>query len=119
MGREPPKTVLIVDDDEGIRETLSELLCCEGYVTACAANGAEALRVVRESPPGLILLDMMMPVMNGWEFLAQKQLDPALEIIPTVVVSAVVFETPPKAVGCLRKPMNTDLLLELVGQYCR
>src|SRR5262249_18568962 len=84
------KRILVVDDDADIRDTLAQVLEDEGYLVDCAANGLEALRHLRgTSPvPALILLDLMMPVMNGWQFNAERVKDPDLAKIPVLVVSA-------------------------------
>src|SRR5262245_34872901 len=81
--------VLIVDDDYDIRATLHEILSDEGYDVASSANGFEALQALRSgTAPCLILLDLMMPVMDGWQFRAQQLSDPTLASIPVVVLSA-------------------------------
>ncbi|HEY4118011.1 MAG TPA: response regulator, partial [Byssovorax sp.] len=87
----PGREVLVVDDDPAICETLQELLEDEGYRVSTAANGVEALEylmVRRGDPPGLILLDFMMPVMNGVELLDQIAADVTLPRVPVVVLSA-------------------------------
>jgi CheY-like chemotaxis protein len=66
-----PATVLVVEDDEGTRNALMELLRLDGYRVLGAADGKQALAVCEEDPPNLILLDLMMPVMDGWQFLEQ------------------------------------------------
>jgi CheY-like chemotaxis protein len=115
---------LIVEDDPEIREVLSEILRDEGYEVACAANGVEALQRLRSgAPPRLILLDLMMPVMNGWEFIAEQQQDAALRQIPVVVVSGAGSMEQDAgdlaAVGSLSKPMDLGALLAMVARYCR
>jgi CheY-like chemotaxis protein len=85
--RVAPGRVLIVEDDEAIRETLRELLEFEGFEVATAANGREAVsQLQRTERPCLILLDLMMPVMNGWEFLRKRREDLTIATIPVVVV---------------------------------
>ncbi|HWX35745.1 MAG TPA: response regulator, partial [Steroidobacteraceae bacterium] len=83
--------ILVVEDERGQREALAEVLSRLGYEVQCAANGSEALELMRhsESLPGLILLDLMMPVMDGWEFRAQQRKDRALADVPVVVLSAL------------------------------
>src|SRR4051794_20026068 len=82
----PSTAVLIVDDNNALRETLAELLEGTGYGVACAANGRQALDYLRTGGlPGLILLDVRMPVMNGWKLLKVLEADPALRRIPVVV----------------------------------
>src|SRR5215212_2491309 len=81
--------VMVVEDDFTIRETLRELLEDEGYRVTQASNGAEALACLRTNgTPRLILLDLMMPVMDGVEFRRALQKDPRLSDIPMVVLSA-------------------------------
>jgi CheY-like chemotaxis protein len=84
------KSVLIVDDDVDIREILAETLSGEGFDVATAANGLEGLSVLRHlaALPSVILLDLMMPVMDGYEFLEERRLDPALASIPIAIVTA-------------------------------
>lgn len=116
--------VLIVEDDFDIREVLADVLEEEGYVVAEAANGYEALEVLRrpDARPRLILLDLMMPVMSGWQFVAEQRQDPELSSIPVVIVSAdgnlQQKATSLGAQGYLRKPIEIDLLLDSVRQYC-
>ncbi|MFO0581640.1 MAG: response regulator [Anaeromyxobacter sp.] len=81
--------VLLVEDDPDIRESLSEALRYEGYEVELAWHGREALaRLARDPLPDVILLDLMMPVMNGWEFREAQLEDAALADIPVVVISA-------------------------------
>jgi PAS domain S-box-containing protein len=80
--------VLVVEDDPDVRTALCEILERVGYQVATAANGAEALEYLhREAPPFLIMLDLMMPVMDGWAFLSERNRDPDLRSIPVIVVS--------------------------------
>jgi CheY-like chemotaxis protein len=83
-------SVLIVDDDVDIREVLAEILEGVGFDVLTAPNGREALMTVRQMsvPPSVILLDLMMPIMDGYGFLEQRSLDPALECIPIAIVTA-------------------------------
>jgi CheY-like chemotaxis protein len=80
--------VLVVDDDAGMREVIAESLRLDGCVVATAANGAAALEQVRRYPPDLIVLDLMMPVMDGWTFARVCHTDPVGHGIPIVVLSA-------------------------------
>jgi CheY-like chemotaxis protein len=116
--------VLVVEDDLAIRETLSELLEDEGYQVQSAENGREALDRLRGGhPPRLILLDLMMPVMNGWEFRQAQRRDPTLSNIPVVVLSAddpLADKVSGMAVaGYLAKPFEFEALLATIRQYCR
>src|SRR5438270_7170536 len=83
------RSILLVEDDAATREALALILGTEGYRVTGAANGAEALGVLRSAPPpDLILLDLMMPIMDGWQFRREQVRDAALSAIPVVVLSA-------------------------------
>jgi CheY-like chemotaxis protein len=83
-------SILVVDDQAAIRLMFSDLLEDEGYTVVCAANGKEALDYLRhaEELPGLILLDLAMPVMTGYEFLREQQQDARLAAIPVILMTA-------------------------------
>ena len=83
-------TVLVIDDDDDVREGLQSFLEAEGHATEGASNGREALSLLRKEgdPPRLILLDLMMPVMSGWEVLVELDVDPRLREIPVAIMSA-------------------------------
>jgi CheY-like chemotaxis protein len=121
--------VLIVDDELDLREMMAQLLTLEGFQAATVANGVEALNYLSGSDtPDVILLDLMMPVMDGWEFRRKQQADPKLSRVPTIVVTALTREQTQaaeraravdlKPAAFLRKPLDFDLLLQLVRQYC-
>jgi CheY-like chemotaxis protein len=115
--------LLIVEDDFDIRDTLAQILEEEGYHVAGASNGQEALDMLGNAPPPrLILLDLMMPVMNGWQFRTEQLKDPKIASIPVVIISAdaAVHEKVGSlgAVAVMKKPIQLERLLELVGQYC-
>src|SRR5205085_12014163 len=84
------RRVLVVEDDHDVREALVEALEASDYHPMAAANGSEALQRLRSGsePPCVILLDVMMPVMDGREFREEQRRDPALAEIPVVVLSA-------------------------------
>lgn len=83
------KSILVVDDDPAIRSALTEILNDEGYRSLSAANGVEALSLLRSNhPTALVVLDLMMPVMDGYGFLAEQRRDPALAHIPVVAITA-------------------------------
>ncbi len=105
--------VLVVDDDAEIRETLSALLQHEGYTVLRAENGVQALEHLRRTHPDCMLLDLMMPVMSGWEVLEEIQDSEDLKLIPVVVVSAMCA---PGAKACLPKPVDLDELLDVVDR---
>jgi CheY-like chemotaxis protein len=82
------RSVLVVDDDETIRELVSVLLTCEGYAVTTAVNGRDALKLLEQWRPDLIVLDMLMPVMDGGAFLGAQQASAQLRDIPVIVMSA-------------------------------
>ncbi len=114
------KTILIVEDDESIRETLQAVLELEGHEVLTAENGQEGLNVLAVQPkPCLILLDLMMPVMNGWEFATALENDSKLSSIPIIVVSAYTDKaTTIKSIGFLKKPIDLRSLNETVKKWC-
>jgi CheY-like chemotaxis protein len=117
--------ILVVEDDPSIREALAELLTEEGYAVASAANGAEALALLElEAPPSLILLDLMMPVMDGWAFRSAQRRDPRLSRIPVLVLSASrVGDGGPEAElaadAFLQKPFDLEALVGFVRWLTR
>ena len=119
-----PKLILIVEDDRDVARLLAEVLETEGYRTAIAANGCEALDHLRKNHhrPDLILLDMMMPVMDGWKFREEQQKLPALASIPVVTVTADGDARGKaasiQAAGYIAKPLSIDSLLDEVERIC-
>jgi CheY-like chemotaxis protein len=119
------KLVMIVEDDRDVREAVAEVLTDCGYHTIEAANGEEALMWLRviDLSPCLILLDIMMPIMDGWQFRAAQRSEPALAAIPVVVLTA--HGSPQEtaramdAAGFLRKPVQLDALLQMVDRLCQ
>lgn len=112
--------VLVVDDDPDILEALSEILEAEGYDVTRARNGQEALERLEQTKPALILLDLMMPVMDGWEFARRmRERYEAARRPPIIVLSAdrnVSTKAPELgAVGFLAKPFELPDLLNMVG----
>ena len=115
------RPVLIVDDDVDIREALSDVLEDRGFAVVTAANGLDALRLIRSMalPPSVILLDLMMPIMDGWQFRAAQLADPDLGPIPVVVLSAVNDGERVSAGAYLRKPVQLKTLLDAVNRFCQ
>lgn len=116
-------SVLIVEDDDAIRETLADILQYEGYAVSTACDGRDALlRLHCGAAPALILLDLMMPRMNGWEFRAEQLSRQELAGIPVVVLSGAYDAhrqaTMLTANGFLSKPIEVVRLLEIVRQHC-
>ena len=115
-------TVLIVEDDFDVRESLSEALRDEGYAIECAVDGEQALEYLRSGGrPGLILLDLMMPRMSGSEFRMVQKVDPELRHLPVVLLSADgAMEEKAKALetdGALRKPIDLEQLLKIIESF--
>jgi two-component system chemotaxis response regulator CheY len=105
------RKILVVEDDQAIREVLTEVLRYEGFDAFGAANGREALSLLEgREAPSLIILDLMMPVMNGWEFLDRIHQTPALAAIPVIVASAGLSRpgAPDAAIDFMRKPIDLD-----------
>jgi len=115
--------VLVIEDDEAIRESLESILADEGYEVYSAGNGQEGLNFLTRHPdsqPSLILLDLTMPVMNGVDFLKIQKMDPRWEHIPVAVFTAARGNPKPElADEFLKKPIELDALLALVEKYCR
>ena len=110
--------ILVVDDDDALRETLTDLLQLEGYRVVSASNGREALDLLERSPrPCAMILDMMMPVMSGWELLDVVKHDSHLSSIPVTVVSATC-DFAPLADEIVKKPIRVDALLHAVARCC-
>jgi CheY-like chemotaxis protein len=115
------RPILVVDDDEDVRETLRDALEMHGYTVATAENGRAALDALAVMPrPGLILLDLMMPVMDGLEFLAAGLASRAIEGIPVIVVTAYdhLASKASDATAIVKKPLDLDVLLSWVERTC-
>ena len=118
-------TILIVDDDAGIRQLLLLFLEHKGYTAKCVANGLEALNQLQSDQPlpTLILLDLMMPIMDGATFRQAQQSDPRIAAIPVVVLSAaenIEAQAPLLTANAyVPKPIEFDTLLQVVEQYCQ
>jgi CheY-like chemotaxis protein len=83
------RLVLVVDDDPDILQTLALCLTSEGYNVLMASNGQEALELLRQQKPACILLDLMMPVMDGFTTLEALRTDERTRSIPVVILSAL------------------------------
>jgi CheY-like chemotaxis protein len=116
----PCKTVLVVEDDFDIRESIKDFLEIEKYSVLTATNGQEALEVLKAAPkPCLVLLDMMMPIMDGREFLDIVMKDAVLAPIPVFVISAVATkDNTLGSVGFIKKPADLNMILKMVQDYC-
>ena len=115
--------ILVVDDDDAIRSLWTTVLQRTGHQALGASHGQEALDYLRhtEPLPQIILLDLMMPIMNGWEFLKERKRQPLLASIPVVVISAADFRSSYLAfygvAAYLQKPVAIKTLLEAVAQF--
>ena len=122
MSEASPDPVLVVDDDADIRDTLQSILELYGQPVVTARDGADALVQLRGGVrPCLILLDLMMPRMNGAQFREEQLRDPAFRSLPVVVLSGdAKAEARAAALGVegLRKPVDLEVLLAVVGRYC-
>ena len=117
------KSILIVEDERDVRESLAVFLEGEGYRVVEAEDGQEALRCLRSSTDiCLILLDLFMPVMNGWAFRDEQLRDPRLAPIPVVVISADAGTSQKAAAlgaaDAMMKPVDFDRLLQTVAYHC-
>ncbi len=118
------KDILVVDDDPLTRQAMGMILDTAGYATRAASDGQEALDVLQRGPlPALIVLDLLMPGMDGWHFRREQRRDAALATIPVVVCSgtgdADLHAAALGAAGFLDKPIDADQLLEMVGRVLR
>jgi CheY-like chemotaxis protein len=113
----PGVHVLLVEDDAVLREATADALRDSGIEVIEAADGQQGLAAMRAAPPCLVLLDLMMPVMDGWEVARTMAADPALSHIPICVVSAVGHQAPPEARHVLKKPVTLQALLAVVRAH--
>jgi CheY-like chemotaxis protein len=117
--------VLVVEDDEAVRESVREYLEESGYRVVVAPDGCMALEMLRYLPaPSVILLDLMMPELNGWEFRDIQKADPALKDLPVIVFTAVGVKEEAVRARCgdvqlVRKPFPGSVLLEAIRRSCR
>jgi CheY-like chemotaxis protein len=114
-----PPYVLVVDDDPDVRDAIAEILRIEGVGVTVARDGCEALSHLTAGAgrPSLILLDLMMPRMDGWELMARLRDNPALALIPVCIVSTSAFVPPGRDV--LHKPFEIEALLAVVRRHLR
>jgi two-component system chemotaxis response regulator CheY len=115
--------VLVIDDNRELCEALAEFLILQGHAVQCAGNGSEALRLLADSHsrPAVILLDLEMPILDGWGFLAERGKYPLLADIPVVIMSA--FQDIAQrakdagAVAVVRKPIDPQTLLRVIEHF--
>lgn len=112
--------ILVVEDDQDTLEAIAAILDMEGFAVLTAGNGQEALELLEIHNPSVVLLDLMMPVLSGWEFLRHRKIRPQLAKIPVILTSAVMdIAAGAEAEGAdavLRKPVNVASLVGLVRQ---
>lgn len=115
-----PKPVFLVDDDETLLDALAGLLESEGYEVETARNGKEAIeKLAVTTPPGVILLDLKMPVMDGWQFLAARSAEASTPPVPVVLLSGLAFiPNAPGVADFLSKPIDPSRLLACVRRFC-
>jgi CheY-like chemotaxis protein len=115
--------ILLVDNDDAVRSVLTKALQRARHQVTGASNGQEALNYLRQSQalPQLILLDLMMPTLNGWQFLKDRKQEPRLAAVPVIVISSVELASgqfaPFGIAGYLQKPFTIPALLETIAQF--
>jgi CheY-like chemotaxis protein len=120
MSHSQLKTILVIEDDHDTRVSMRQQLEADGYFVFSAANGRQGIEILRRiKPPCLVLLDYVMPVMDGAEFIAAMEGDAALHMIPVVVVTAFPDQAKPLVAKALvQKPIDLKTLLDVVHKYC-
>jgi len=114
-----PASILVVEDDEDIRETIGEILENEGYEVALAENGQHALELLGGlSRPSLLLVDLIMPQMDGWELVKALARDDRLATIPVVLMSALPDSARLREHVVVKKPIDLRVLLQIVHEHC-
>jgi CheY-like chemotaxis protein len=121
LGRWRTPSVLIVEDDQVIRQMLETILQAEGYETSSVSNGIEALDTMRRHRPSTVILDMMLPIMDGWQFRERQRNDSMLAEVPVVCITGVANPEEVESrlgVPCLRKPLDIPALLGRIENIC-
>jgi CheY-like chemotaxis protein len=113
------RIVMLIDDDEDVRTTMSELLTTRGYSTLEAENGKQAIEVLTKAArlPMLMILDMAMPVLDGRGFLRLRARDPILREIPVFVVSASEPSILLEGIEMFMRTVEVTRLLQIIGRY--
>jgi CheY-like chemotaxis protein len=113
------RAILVVDDDARLRESLVALLRDAGYHAVGAGNGREALELAENEAPSLILLDLAMPVMDGWQFLAERERHRRAREAAVVLLSGMAFiKDAPGVAGFLTKPIRSESLFDYAERFC-
>lgn len=110
--------VLIVDDEAGAREAMREAVEMAGCSAMVASNGAEALKLLEEHRPCLVVLDLLMPVMTGPETLEAILKDPSLATIPIVFATSAP-DRAPLGTAVLTKPVDLQALWSCIRHACQ
>jgi CheY-like chemotaxis protein len=114
-----PHTILIVEDEEDLRELMRESLELTGYSVVTAEEGQDALQKIdRIDHLCLVLLDLLMPGMNGWDFFEKMRARPGLASIPVIVHSSASNRAPAGVTHVLQKPVTFERHISVVGEYC-
>jgi CheY-like chemotaxis protein len=114
------KTILLVEDDLDIRDLLQDYLEERGYDVIPAGTGKQAIDFLTldpQSPPGVVILDLMMPIMTGWQVLEKIRREPRLSRLPVVVLTGASSDKPAGASTLFRKPFRLEALVEVVRGY--
>jgi len=118
--KEAEARILVVEDDTDAREALLAILQMEGYRAVPAVNGKEALDYLARAPaPALIILDLWMPVMDGWQFRSEQIKNPRLVEIPVIVLTSLTERAEVDANEIITKPVDIDHFLNTVSRYCK
>ena len=111
--------ILVVDDDASVREGVRALLESAGYAVATASDGAEAIEKLRTEAVRLVLLDLAMPGVDGWQFLARRESEAGFPRVPVVLLSGLLFiRDAPGVADFIRKPIDSDKLLDCIHRLC-
>ena len=120
MRRQSKGSVLLVEDDHDVRVTVRSILEDEGYEVFTATHGREAIAFLTRvtTLPKLLLVDLHMPVMDGWELIERLRDDSRLSGLPIVVLTAVDQPPPGPITAFVRKPLDHDALVAMARHYC-
>ncbi len=113
----PGQYILVVDDDDDFREALSEVLTDAGYPVQQAENGEVALKKSAEEAPGIVLLDLKMPVLDGWGVMERMRNEPRSAAVPILILSAYGFEWEAELLGAqgyIPKSVGMEEILDRV-----